>query len=252
MKLNMQEKLDEIYNNDLNKAELKDIFNADTQKVSAPLLLNINNNYLNSNLKIMFIGKETNLWWGKLQNFIDYADSTSILTNRYNAHFFGGTVVSSKNKNEFKEYKAEQWKNPFFTQFKKIRKELLGDKKGSLVWNNLLKMDSGEVGTYSKNTKNDPRVVSISKNIFVKEFNLLKPDIAIFATSHTYDKVIKDFFPDYETLEIIEPKSLWKFKIGNTICYRTWHPSTIKYNAKKDKLLYYDDIILDIKKEFNL
>ncbi len=70
----------------------------------------------------------------------------------------------------------------------------------------------------------------------------------IFATSYTYDRLIKEFFHNkIQNSEVIEPKSLWKFKVGNTVCYRTWHPSTIRYKAKKNKLEYYKDIIEDIK-----
>ena len=138
--------------------------------------------------------------------------------------------------------------NLFFVEYKKARKELLNDTQGSLVWSNLLKFANTKRKTYSRNTKNNEPVVQISKEIFKKELKILKPDYIIFAVSYTYDKVIKEFFEDEITdSNVIEPKSLWKFKIGNTICYRTWHPSTIKYTAQKDKLEYYKDIITDIK-----
>ena len=117
-----------------------------------------------------------------------------------------------------------------------------------MLWSNLLKFDNAQSDTYSRNTKESKEVVAISKTIFKKELEILKPDYIIFATSYTYDKIIKAFFKDeIKESEIIEPKSLWKFKIGNTICYRTWHPSTICYKAAKNKLEYYQDIIKDIK-----
>lgn len=243
----IQEKLDEIYYDEFDSKKLNETFDVEMQKkISAPFLINVDKNYIEADRKILFVGKETNLWWGKLNDFIAMPDSIQILKERYTAEFFGGEV---KTKNStIKTYKAEQWGNPFFTEYKKIRKELLGDKKGSLIWSNLLKMDFDSGKGYSKNSKNVKDIVSISKNIFRKELEILKPDIVVFATSYTYDKVIKDFFPDeIETIEIIESKSLWKFKIGNTICYRTWHPSTIKYKAKKNKLEYYKDIIDNIQ-----
>jgi len=42
---------------------------------------------------------------------------------------------------------------------------------------------------------------------------------------------------------VIEKRSLWKFNVGTTTCFRTWHPSTIRYKAKKSKYEYYEDII---------
>ena len=246
----IESKLDKCYKTHLDKNNLSELFGTDTNIVSAPFLIKVHENYINSDLKILFVGKETNKWWGKLQHFIEFDDSINILKQRYEAEFFGGTVLRS-NRQSPKKYKPEQWGNPFFTEFKKIRKSLLNDKKGSLVWSNLLKIDSGIEGTYSKNTINDSRVRDISKAIFLEEFEILKPDIIIFATSYTYDKVIKDIFNNMITdSEVIEKYSLWKFKIGKTICYRTWHPSTIKYNALKNKLEYYEDIIQDIRRTF--
>lgn len=244
----MQDALDETYEIELDKEYLKSIFNENTiDKISAPHLIKIHKNYIDSNKKILFVGKETNKWWGKLNHFIDIPNSIDILKQRYKVEFFGGEVQTSQNKDINKYYKAENnWNNPLFVEFKKVRKALLEDKKGSLVWINLLKMDSDTKKDYSKNSINNSNIVQVSKKIFLKEFEILQPDIMIFATSYTYDKVIKEFFGNRITeSEVIEPKSLWKFKIDNTICYRTWHPSTIKYQAKKTKFEYYEDIIND-------
>lgn len=105
---------------------------------------------------------------------------------------------------------------------------------------------------YSKNAKRNKDIVEISKNIFKKEIEILKPDFIIFATSYTYDSIIKEFFGDEITnSNVIETHSLWKFNIGNIICYRTWHPSTIKYKAKKSKFEYYQDIIKYIQNRSN-
>jgi len=247
----MQKALDELYKKELDTSRLREIFNDEKmlKKISAPFLINVDQSYLDAKIKILFVGKETNKWWGKLSDFIDMPDSIEILKDRYRAEFFGGEVKSKQSS--LTNYKAENWGNPFFTEYKKIRKALLDNKKGALVWSNLLKMDFDSGKGYSKNSKDIEAIVSISKHIFKKELEILKPDVIIFATSYTYDKIIKNYYnnQDLETIEIIEPKSLWKFKIGKTICYRTWHPSTITYKAEKNKLEYYKDVILDIKND---
>jgi len=89
----------------------------------------------------------------------------------------------------------------------------------------------------------------LSKRFFQKELELLKPDYIIFATSHTYDGVMKSFLPDLESSEVIEKKALWKFRSNGAICYRTWHPQTINYKAEKKIPEYYQMIIADIKNE---
>jgi hypothetical protein len=248
--MDINQQLKELYSEVLDKTTLTKYFQEEKlNEYSAPFLLSIDDNYLNSKIKILFVGKETNKWWGRLKNFIETDNSIDILQQRYRAEFFGGEV-QNKNGSITKYNKEPKWNNQFFIEYKKIRKELLDDLPGSLVWSNLLKFDNAKKTSYSRNTKDDKKVVKISKQIFKRELEILKPDYIIFATSYTYDKIIKEFFKN-EIIEsnVIEPKSLWKFKIGDITCYRTWHPATIKYKAVKNKLEYYIDIIDDIKSE---
>ena len=247
----IQNKLDELYTRVLNKEEMKDIFSLnDLQKISAPHLLNIDPNYLEANTKILFIGKETNKWWGKLQHFLEVENAVDILKERYRVKFFGGEVPKSSNIHESKSYKAEKYSTPFFTEYKKVSEALCGGKSGALVWSNLLKMDLERGKKYSRNSKSNKQLVSLSKEIFLAELEILKPDYIIFATSYTYDDIIKEFLSDLiSESEVIEKRSLWKFNVGNTTCFRTWHPSTIRYKAEKSKYEYYQDIIEYISTE---
>lgn len=242
----LQSELDQLYSEVLDKQKLVDIFTTEElEKISAPHLLNIDSNYIDANIKILFVGKETNKWWGKLRHFIETDNSINILKQRYKAKFFGGDVPSSKDINKTKKYKAEKYNTPFFTEYKKVNHAICDAKPGAVIWSNLLKMDFDRNKGYSRNAKSNKNIVSLSKEIFLKEIEILKPDYIIFATSYTYDKaVIKEYFEDKITKsEVIETKSMWKFNIGDTICYRTWHPSTITYHAEKTKLEYYQDII---------
>lgn len=245
--MSINNELKKIYEDNLSAQLLVERFGDRLDDLSAPFLLRIDENYLNSDKKILFVGKETNKWWGKLKDFTETSNAVQILQERYKAELFGGDVQNKSGG--ITSYKKEaDWRNPLFVEYKKIRKELLNNIQGSLVLSNLLKFDNAKSTSYSRNTNADESVVQISKQIFIKEFDILKPDYIIFATSYTYDEIIKEFFKDQITdSQIIESKSLWKFKIGNTICYRTWHPSTIRYKANKDKLEYYMDIINDIK-----
>jgi len=251
----IQNRLDKMYSEELNSDRLQEIFNENAiiQKISAPHLLSIDDSYCKAKIKIMFVGKETNKWWGKLDDFINTPNAIDILKQRYYAEFFGGKVPKAKNLSELVTYKSENhWNNSFFVEYKKVRKELLNNVKGSLIWSNLLKMDLDNKKGYSKNSISNQTIVDISKRIFQKELEILKPDFIIFATSYTYDNIIKYFLSEkIISSDVIEPKSLWKFKISDsTTCYRTWHPATIRYKAEKNKLEYYKMIINDIKKSY--
>jgi len=140
-------------------------------------------------------------------------------------------------------YLAEKYSTPFFIEYKKISEALCGGKPGALIWSNLLKMDLERGKKYSRNAKSNEQIVSLSKEIFLKELEILKPNYIIFATSYTYDDIIKEFLADFITeSEVIEKRSLWKFKVGDTTCFRTWHPSAIRYQANKSKYEYYNGL----------
>ena len=93
----IENELDKLYSNIFNKDELRKNFStAEISKISAPFLLNIDEEkYLNSKTKILFIGKETNKWWGKLKHFIEFDNSIEIMKQRYKAEFEGGAVIAS-------------------------------------------------------------------------------------------------------------------------------------------------------------
>lgn len=243
----MQNELDVLYKEVLDKEKIKELFKDkvdELEKISAPHLLNIDINYMNANRKILYVGKETNLWWGKLKHYIEINNSQDFLKQRYRAKFYGGDVPMSKNIFELKHYNKKSHKTPFWSTYNKFNNALCEDKIGALCWLNLLKMDMDIGRGYSRNSKSNPDIVSLSKKIFLKEIDILKPNYIIFVTGYKYDKIIKEFFEDKITQsEVIEPRSLWKFNIGDTVCFRTWHPSTIKYRAEKTKDEYCDDII---------
>jgi hypothetical protein len=92
----------------------------------------------------------------------------------------------------------------------------------------------------------------LSKNIFIKELEILKPNILIFVTGASYDQVIKDYLEEYETIDIIIPKKLWKFKYKDIVCYRTVHPDSIRFIKKENREDYYQLIIDDIRAEIKI
>ena len=250
--LEKQRELDEIYHTELNKEELKKKFGTKIQKYSAPFLINLEKSYVDANVKVMFVGKETNGWWGKIEDFIKYDDSIDMLKKRYEVELNGGTFLTKENKASKERDREHNWdKSKFLLMYKKLRKEF-----NSLVWSELLKMDSGAKGS-SKNSIGIKEIEEISIKIFKKELEVLKPDFVIFGTStgQGYDRVIKEIFQDYKTDEKLYIKhNLWKFKSEkyNCVCYRTRHPNATnwKYDKPEDKMSidqYYLKIIEDIK-----
>ncbi|TGU70715.1 hypothetical protein E4633_17100 [Geomonas terrae] len=210
---------------------------AQMHELSSPFLVSVPDTYLAADLKIMYVGKETNGWGGR-NTFNDFI-----------ADLHGVEKMLQRYDHEITQ--EPRWNNRFFVEYKKIRKELCGNVRGSLLCNNLMKMDFKQDGkAYSRNSKDHSQhLLNFSKKLFVNELELLKPDFIIFATSHTYDSVLKKFIPNCDTIKVIEKKALWKFRSSGAVCYRTWHPQTIKYNSEKTISEYYQFIINDIKHE---
>lgn len=242
----IQEKLNALYEEELKIDTIKSL--KDKDNISAPLLLNVYKNYLDSNIKIMYVGKETNNWLthssisiekrGAIGVFKDDELDLDRLVTRY-----------KKQMDNPSDWKA----NAFFKQYTNIQKQLLCEKIGNIVWNNLFKMSYDTGKGYSKNALGHSKLQEISKNIFLKELEILSPDVIVFVTGASYDKVIKEYFKDeYETIEIIIPRKIWKFKYKGITCYRTVHPDSIRFTKKDDREDYYQIIIDDIKKNNGL
>ena len=126
----IENELDKLYSNIFNKDELRKNFSTnEISKISAPFLLKIDEEkYLNSKTKILFIGKETNKWWGKLKHFIEFDNSIEIMKLRYKSEFEGGVVIASDgigNLDGVKKYKAKNWVLMLFFQSISIFKNKL-------------------------------------------------------------------------------------------------------------------------------
>lgn len=252
----IQKQLDDVYKTVLNKEIISSQF-ADEEKsvLSAPFLLNIPDSYCKSKNKILYIGKETNIWWGKIQHYIDIKNSIEILKNRYKAEFEGGEVQRSKDISKIKTYKPKDWgNNAFFSKFSFFEDNI---KDSSILWTNLLKMDSGVDG-YAKNSIHYDRIKQLSKDILLKEIDILKPDAIIFVTATStnlkhYDSAIKNTFDNkYTNSHVIKSKELWIFEYSGIKCYRTLHPLSYQYKSKEQKHNHYKDIADDINNGFNL
>ena len=115
----MQQGIDFVYEQILNKEKIKSNFkDEELAVVSAPFLINIPESKKKKKKKILYIGKETNIWWGKLKHYVQVTDSLDILKKRYTAEFEGGEVKTSKDLTKTKIYKGKNWNNSaFFSKF---------------------------------------------------------------------------------------------------------------------------------------
>ena len=101
-------------------------------------------------------------------------------------------------------------------------------KRCAALWSNQFCISHNKKSPISSEVFSE--IKELSKEILVAQFEVLKPDIAIFTVGSGRDQYIKDAFT-YETIEVVEPRRLWQFKIGETQCFRVNHPRW--HGAKK-------------------
>lgn len=208
-------------------------------ELSAPMLVSIFEAYLKAPVRVMFVGKETNKWCGKLSDFFANDNGIDRVLARYRDHLGRG-----------------RWKSPFMQTLGRTAKELAGGEPEAILYTNLMKMDWEKGGRgFARNSKKHSDTLSkFSRDLFRFEVDLLKPDVIIFASGAPYDSVIKNIFPCQErsASERVEPKALWRFNVGSIVCYRARHPSAIpkKGSTFAKTSAYYKRIAASVKEDF--
>lgn len=188
-----------------------------------PLLISLpdEDEYLKSDLRVMFVGKETNDWEGAFGT-----RNIDQLLKTYRAFL----------------NKQGSRKSPFWQYIRKWQQaieEEYPNKKVSLVWNNILKIGKAkEIGEPNE------QILQINKesfDVFHEELKILKPHIVVFWTGHSYDKHLKRYIPNIEfKLHKSFKKKQW-LNCSSTylpaLSFRTYHPGYL--NRLQDRSLSF-------------
>ena len=168
--------------------------------------------YADSQRRLFIIGQETRGWRNN--------ECEAKLSSTVSQH----SIVSSMGKSL--SFNLKKPKRSKFRQFYKSASSELcsesSDPMNSALWSNQFC-----ISYRKKSSVKSPEFKSIkllSFEILRTQFELLKPQFAIFTTGHSRDKYIKQCFPDYETVKVHTRKRLWEFKVGETRCFRVNHP----------------------------
>jgi len=231
----LQAKLNDFYRTTL--ASAKPLFDdKHLRELSAPLLISISETYLCAPVRVMFVGKETNGWCGKLGAFYAAEDAISPLMKSYQ-----------------KQMGKPKWPGRFFQMLSRAARELNGAQADAIAWTNLMRTDWAHGKGFSRNSKKfSEALTKMSQEMLRFEVELLKPDVIIFACGTSYDSVIKETFPHRTNSEPIVKRALWQFNVGKILCFRSQHPQAIrrKNSTFKPVNVYYADIFARVKKNF--
>ena len=149
-----------------------------------PLLIKVDSEYINSDIKVMIIGQETDSWHGEINSANKTIDE---LMDDYFKYFYQNPENGKDrgrrafwNRKNFKYFEDE------LTDHFKSK-----DKSISFIWNNISKIGNAGRGQPQE------EIMLLERsyfNIIKSEFEILKPDIVIFTTGSTRDSYIKYHF----------------------------------------------------------
>jgi hypothetical protein len=231
----LQTKLNEFYLTTL--ADVRPLFDdKHLRELSAPLLISISDAYLTAPVRIMFVGKETNGWRGKLRTYYAAEDALASLMKRYQM-----------------QMRKRKWLGRFFQMLGRAARELAGAQVEAIAWTNLMRMDWENGKGFSRNSKGiSEALTKMSQKMLRFEVALLKPDVIIFACGASYDSAIKATFPYRTNSEPIVKRALWQFTVGDILCFRSQHPQAIrkKNSPLKHVDTYYTEIFARVKANF--
>jgi hypothetical protein len=202
------ERLVSLYENHL-PVLLDQFKNIDTsqEKISYPLLLNVTSEYCTSNKKLMIVGKETYQWGWKNDDIYLNISKEKMISQLMGLY---RDFLDSTNS------KA----SPFWNMTLKLLKHLNPDtnKFTSLAWNNLIKIDVGK-----KRAVKYEDMLAQNFPVFLEEIKILKPDVVLFFTAHSYDARLLKTLIENDELPFHS--------------YRTYHPAYLRRSKKENEIV---------------
>ncbi len=215
-----QEKLNELYDSYLEKVlsnkEISNYILNDT--ISSPLFINLDlssNNYIESDVKILYVGKENNGWFGFNERNV-YGMNNDI----FEKEKYLNSLLDLYGRFEL----GKKYQKPFFL-FKDILAEKIEERnyKVGVLWSNLLRFDCQNKWELKK------KVFEIDGNeILKKEIEILKPNLIVFVTGPNYDYFIDKTFIENEYIQInnkpIREKCIIKHQNLPRNTFRIYHP----------------------------
>ncbi len=199
------------YNEELKRVDLEDIYSDDYH--SGIFLAAPHESYFSGGMKVFIIGQETRGW---MSNECEAKQRQPITLNGIRTSMESTLHFNLKSPGTSK-----------FRQFYKVASKRLCinsfNPSNAALWSNQFC-----VSYKGKNALKSPKfnaIQNLSFQLLRAQFEILKPDIAIFTTGHGRDDYLKQCFTTYETVQIHKPKRLWEFMVGDVRCFRTNHPT---------------------------
>lgn len=211
--MTLRNALAERYVSVLDRHDLRELY-AGQPRLSGLFLPSVSDGYSKSKLKTMIVGKEPRSWRdgqcaGRLRHKLEMSDVEASIA----AHS--------------KTLKTDFPKSKFIQFYRHACKRINGDDSlgDSIIWANLICVSlDKKSAVQSPGESLGARVAALSKDLLRAQIEVLQPEAILFVTGKSYDRHIRDFFPEREKSMAIHPGRLWAFNLGKIRCFRTSHP----------------------------
>ena len=204
-------KLAERYYDALQAADLESIYREDHH--SGIFLAAPHEAYFSGGMKVLIVGQETREWRSKV---CEAKRRQTISLNGVLA-WMDNTVCFN-----LKKPRTSRFRQFYKSTSKRLCTES-SDPSNAAVWSNQFCISYK--GSNSVKSPKIEIIKDLSFRILRAQFEILKPEIAIFTVGHSRDCYLKKCFPMYKTVEIHEPNRLWEFMVDDVRCFRTNHPT---------------------------
>ncbi len=222
--------LKEKYATILSQIDFKN-FSADEDYYSGVFLSKPTELYFNSDSKIMLVGRETAGWNTKnklntinrLETSYKNKDLHNIIDEswlRYDKHLNDLTTGFGK---------------PLRSHFLRFLHQVAAHFQvppHAIMYNNLLAWDYKQGSPLNRPLNEKVEIIGASIKLLAAQIRDYQPNIIIFATGYSVDKIIKDLFINefdgWETDNIL-PRKLWQFSAAGAKCFRIAHPRAMSH-----------------------
>lgn len=190
-----------------------------TKEIHGPFLVSASEKYKQSNLKVAFVGQETNGW--TCHQTIEEQMQTY---TRFN-------------------YGKKYYASPFWNVIRKIEKNLNIESYSSM-WLNLNRYDENNKRPSKKNRTQ----LQMLDTILYEELKILQPNVIIWFTGPSYDKRVKDLLKaTSEKTTEFSNRQLSRFHSEKLPCliFRTYHPNYLRRSGLEKRVISY--IVQNIK-----
>ena len=204
----------------------------ESERSTNPLLLNVSENYMKADLRVMFFGQETNYWHTEMDGTGQFHGEISPLLNLYENFYIKGNCYS---------YGGQFWNG--INRFKQLLNKTSKDNNFEFIWNNVVKI--GKCGKGFPSQIND--ITNKYFNVISDEIKITKPDILVFLSGPYYDNEIKKTIGDFKSFPIdsFPQRKLCRLEFKDKpIAFRTYHPNYLWRNGIDN---YFNAIINEIK-----